>query len=151
VAGLLEIWEINVGFDIAPDPRIAIPVPGSAEISGVVNDPEVIHARLAELDCGGKSADACAHDDNVHLIGLNRPQSGFTAVRVVAKSGEIALDGDVLGKPLGPESLGAFFAILLLEPCSVALYLSDRRFSFRQRSSRDVLSTELRTEMLTTF
>ena len=94
----------------------------------MVNDPEVVHARLAELDCGGESADACAHDDNVHLIGLNGPQGGFTAVRVVAKSGEIAL-----------------------EPGSVALYLSDRRFSFRQRSSRDLLGTELRTEMLTTF
>lgn len=117
----------------------------------MVNDPEVVHARLAELDCGGESADACAHDDNVHLIGLNGPQGGFTAIRVVAKSGEIALDGDVLGKPLGPESLGVFFAILLLEPGSVALYLSDRRFSFRQRSSRDLLGTELRTEMLTTF
>jgi len=117
----------------------------------VVNDPEVIHARLAELDCGGKSADACAHDDNVHLIGLNGPPSGFTAVRVVAKSGEIALDGATYwASPSGLSRL-AFFAILLLEPGSVALYLSDRRFSFRQRSSRDVLSTELRTEMLTTF
>src|SRR5216683_462283 len=48
VAGLLEQRQIDVGLDIALRARIAVPVPGAAEVAAFLDDADVLEAGLAQ-------------------------------------------------------------------------------------------------------
>jgi hypothetical protein len=45
-ARLLEQREVDVGLHVALGPRIAVPVPGAAEITALFNDADIVDAGL---------------------------------------------------------------------------------------------------------
>ena len=76
VARLLEEREIAVGLNVTLRTRIAIPVPGSAEVTAAFNNSDSFNACLDQA-CGCEHTDpATANDDNFSLvfdgISLNR-------------------------------------------------------------------------------
>ncbi len=63
VADLLEQRQVNVGFDIALRPGVSVPVPRAAEISGFLDNADLLDAGF--LQAGGrKQATKTAADDD---------------------------------------------------------------------------------------
>src|SRR6185312_17398678 len=46
VAEFFEKRHVYVGFDVAGDAGIAVPVPGSTDVSGLVDQPHIVDAEL---------------------------------------------------------------------------------------------------------
>ena len=69
VPGLLEQRHVDVRFDVALDARVAVPVPGTAEVAAVLDDPEVLDAVLREVGTGGQPPEPASQDQGVELLG----------------------------------------------------------------------------------
>ena len=50
VAQLLEHRDVDVRLDVAHHARVAVPVPGASHAARLVDDPDALHPRLAEVD-----------------------------------------------------------------------------------------------------
>ena len=76
-------------------PGIAVPVPGAAEVAALLDDADVVDARLAQPRAGEQAAEAAADDDDLDLVG-QRLALDRRDVRVVEVVRELAGDLDVL-------------------------------------------------------
>jgi hypothetical protein len=68
VARLFKIREIQVGFDVASDARIAVPVPGPAKIRRLIDDPNFCNALLGQLRASAQTAKARADNDDIGVL-----------------------------------------------------------------------------------
>src|SRR5438105_2427939 len=111
VAGLLEQRHVDVGFGVAGQAGIAVPVPGAAEVGAALDDADVrgIDTLLAQIGACREPAEAAAGNDRLDLAdnGLARAVARRPWVAVVAL-GQLALE------------IGVLAAARLLEP-AVAL------------------------------
>ena len=100
-------------LDVTRRPRVAVPVPGAAEVAGLVDHPERVDAGLAQVRSRQHPAEPGPNDRDVDLVchrvtGEPRFDVGVTV--------EVVEDGvrfDVLGVALGAKSLFTFEAVLL--------------------------------------
>ena len=69
VADLLEQRQVDVRLDVAHRARVAVPVPGAAEVAALLDDADVVDAGLAQPRAGEQAAEAAADDDDVDLVG----------------------------------------------------------------------------------
>ncbi len=65
VTELFEKWHVDVGLDVAGDSRIAIPVPGSADVGGLIDQPHIVDAELLAPRTDQQPAEAGADDRDV--------------------------------------------------------------------------------------
>ena len=100
-------------LDVTRRPRVAVPVPGAAEVTGLVDHPERVDAGLAQVRSRQHPAEPGADDHHIDLVDDGvAGETGFD----VGVGVEIVEDGaglDVLGVALGAKSLLAFEAVLL--------------------------------------
>ena len=67
-AEFLEQRHVDVRFHVALDPRVAIPIPGAAEIPARFDDSEIFDTGLAESHAHQKPAEAAADDHNLDFF-----------------------------------------------------------------------------------
>ena len=89
VADLLEQRQVDVRLDVALRARVAVPVPGAAEVAALLDDADVVDAGLLEAGAGEQAAEAAADDDDVDLVG-QRVALDRLDVRIVEVVGEAA-------------------------------------------------------------
>ena len=68
VVELLEHREVDIRLDVAHDAWVAVPVPGTPDAAGLVDDADPLNAGLAELNAGEDAGDPPAHDDDLDVI-----------------------------------------------------------------------------------
>ena len=91
VAGLVEQQHVGVGLDIARDARIAVPVPGAADVAAPLTEADVGEAGLRELVPEQETGEAGADDDDIALVGQRLALDRLGRVVVFEIAGEGAL------------------------------------------------------------
>ncbi len=107
VVEFFEQGEITVGFDIAHGARVAVPIPGAAEVAGLFNHPNIVKTGLLEPSAHEPSAKAPADDGHLHLV-IERIAFDALGVGIVVVSGEIAANLLVLRIAVFPEPFVTF-------------------------------------------
>ena len=69
VAGLFEEGEVDHRRGVALSARVAIPVPGAAEVASLLDDPDVVDAGLVQHRAGDQAREASADEGNGDVIG----------------------------------------------------------------------------------
>ena len=111
VAEFFEQRHIDVGLDVTGDSGVAIPVPGAADVGGLVDQPHVLDAELLAPRADEQSAEAGADDRDVDgIVRWGRAEFRI-GPRIVAEPCECAGDLDVLGDAVGPQTPLAFFGV----------------------------------------
>jgi hypothetical protein len=118
VAELLQHRQVDVRLHVAHHPRVLVPVPGAPDPAGLVDEPDPLDPRLAEVGAGRDARDPRADDHDVDLLGHRLPLDprGERVGRVVAEvlvGGQVADVGPAreeplvaLGQVLRPDGLG---------------------------------------------
>ncbi len=114
VPDLLQQREVHVRLDVARGAGIAVPVPGSAEVAALLDQADVVDARLAEPSAGEESAEAAADDQYLDLVGQRFPFERVH-VRIVDVPFELSGDFDVLLVARVTQPLVAFLPVLLAQ------------------------------------
>ena len=104
IAELLDERQIDVRLDVALGARITVPIPSAAEVAALLDDADVLNARLAQPGTGQESAKAAADDDDVGVVRQGFPLEGFD-IRILHEVGEGLLDLDVLLVAVPSEAL----------------------------------------------
>src|SRR5580704_14090169 len=123
VAGLLEQRQIDVRLDIALRAGIAVPVPGAAEVSALLNHADALHARLAQTRTRQQPAKAAADYHDIDRVIQRRPGEAGSDVGVVDVTAEVAFHFDVLFVAVGADALVAFFPILRAKRIGIEIEL----------------------------
>ena len=112
-AELLEQGHVDVGLDVALDARVAVPVPGPAEVSGRFHDPEVADPGLLEAHAHQHAVEAAADDQDGGLLvdGVTGEAGRHVGIDVVVR----AFAGQLLelSRAVLAQSLVALLAVLL--------------------------------------
>src|SRR5579885_211701 len=111
VTGLFEQRQIDVRLDIALRARVAVPVPGPAEISALLDDANVLDSGLTQPRAREQAAEAAADDQHFDRIVERRPRKSGLNVGIVYIAAEVALDFDVLIGAVGADAFVALLAI----------------------------------------
>ena len=87
---------VAVGFDVASNARVAIPVPGAAEVAALLDDAERLDVALDQI-CRGQQPGKTAADDH-HVDGFDTrfPMGVRLHVWIIGEIGEIAFGSDIL-------------------------------------------------------
>ena len=136
IGGLLEEREVDVGLDVALCPRVPVPVPGAAEVAALLNDAEVVDARLPEPGAGDEAGETAADDDHGDVVD-ERPTRYRVRVGVVQIRRERSGHLDVLGVPIRPDPLVALHAVLLAQ--RIRTEVRGRRGPLGSAHRRDLL------------
>src|SRR5699024_8402310 len=86
----------DVGLDVAAHPGVAVPVPGPADVTGLVHEADGAEPGLTQPRPGEQAAEARADDEDVHLVEQRCAIAVPGDVRIVDVVPEIAGRGDVL-------------------------------------------------------
>ena len=113
VAELLAERQVDVRLRIAGSARIAVPVPGAAEVATVLEDADIIEARLAQARGGQQAAETSADDENLDLVTHRRSIDRCLHVGIVDVMRQRTLDANVLVIAVCPQALVALDAVLL--------------------------------------
>ena len=87
VAELFEQRQVDVRLDVAHRARVAVPVPGAAEVAALLDDAHVVDAGLAQPRAGQQAAEAAADDHHLDLVGERRAREARRDVRDRRRSG----------------------------------------------------------------
>jgi hypothetical protein len=112
--------KIDVGLDVTPDAGIAVPVPGTAEVRGDVEDPDVRDSGAGEGDRGLQPPDPRPDDEHVHLLRDRLAGDRRPGVRVGVQMGVGTLQKLELVRPRRAEPLVALAAVPLPDGVDVA-------------------------------
>ena len=66
-AGLLEQRQVDHGSRVAHGARVTVPVPDPANVTGLVNEPQVIHTGLTEPCTRNETGEPCADDQHLDV------------------------------------------------------------------------------------
>ena len=94
VAELLQHRQVDVGLDVAHDPRVAVPVPGPADAAGLVDDADALDPDLTQAGRGDDAGDAATDDDDVGIV-LDRFPLGHRGEGIGEVAGEALVVEDV--------------------------------------------------------
>ena len=95
VPGLFEQRHVDHRRRVALRARIAVPVPGAAEVAALLDDPDVVDAGLLQPRAGHQAGEAAADEGHRHVVVL-RIALDALGVRVVEIAAELALQLEVL-------------------------------------------------------
>ncbi len=115
VTQLLEQRDVDVGLDVAGDARIAVPVPGSADVGGLVDQAQALDAELAQPRPREQPTEAGSDDRHVHLVVQRRPREVRIGPGIVGESPERAVDLDVLRHPVGAQTSSPLLGVALAQ------------------------------------
>ena len=90
VAGLFEQRQVAVGFHVAGDARIAVPVPGAADVAALLAEAHVGEAGLAQLVPQQQAAEAGADHQDLALVGQRLARDRRLRIDVVQVFRELA-------------------------------------------------------------
>jgi len=126
VLELFEQRKVDVGLDVAGQARVAVPVPGAAEVAALLEDAEVLHPALAQARPGQEAAEAAADQRQVDLVGegLARVPGLDAGIPLEVSEGPRHLH--VLVVSIGPKALVPLFAVLLAKHVRVESELRAR-------------------------
>ena len=110
VVQLLEQRQVAIRLDVAHGAGVAVPIPRAAEVTGLLNHPEVVEAGLAQPSAHEQTAETAADDSHLHLV-VERGAFGPLGVGVVSVAGEFVSDLLVLCVPVLAQPLVALKAI----------------------------------------
>jgi hypothetical protein len=111
VPDFFEQRQVLVGLDVAVDARIPVPVPGSAEVPGLVDRPDLPDAGLAQARAGEQAAEAAADHRHFDAV-VNRRPLGALGVRIGGVVTEFARRAPVLGRAVRAEAAIPFVPVL---------------------------------------
>ena len=116
VAGFFEQRQVAVRLDVALRARIAVPVPGAAEIAAGFDDAEVRDAPLLEARTGHQAAETAADDRHVDVqVERLAREIRFDVRIVLGVVRELRRRLDVLVLAVGAQPLVALAAVLLAQ------------------------------------
>jgi hypothetical protein len=110
-AELLEQRQIDVRLDVAHRAGVAVPVPGAPEVAALLDDPDVLYARLAQPRAGEEAPEAAADHERLDLVLQRRAAEPRLDVRVLDVAREAAAHLDVLRVAVGAQPLVALRAV----------------------------------------
>ena len=115
VIELFEEGQVDIGLDIALGAGVAVPVPGSAEVPPVLDDPELVDTGVPEPRGCEQPTETAADDDDVHaFFDALAPGFGFGG-RVVQVVCEFVRRLAELVVAVRSDPLGAFARVLLAQ------------------------------------
>ena len=114
VADLFEQRQVEVAFDVALRARIAVPVPGAAEVAAVLDHADALEAGFAQARRGQQPAEAAA-DDGDSTSSISGARVNRLDIGVVDVVAELGLHLDVLRVAVGAQALVALGAVLLVQ------------------------------------
>ena len=97
VTHLLEQRQIAIGFDVAGDAWIAVPVPGAADIAALLAETHVSEAGFAQPVPQQQSAEAGADHQDLALVGERFARDRRLRIDVVQIFLELAFHAHVVG------------------------------------------------------
>ncbi len=112
VAGLLEQRQVDVRRDVALRTRVPVPVPRPADVAALLDDPDVVDARLLQVGTGHQAGTSAPDDGDGHVVVPGRPVLR-RQVGVLEVGRERAGHLDILGAAVDAEPLVALDAVLL--------------------------------------
>ncbi len=119
VAELLEQRDVYVGFDVAGDPRIAVPVPGAAHVGRPVDQPDAFHTELAKPHAGQQPTEAGADDRHINLVGERLARGFAVHPGVLGVPGELTGYLDILSDPVRAQPPRPLFGVLFAQRIDV--------------------------------
>ena len=123
VAQLLEQRHVHVRLDVARDARVPVPVPGAADVGGLVDQPDALHAELAQPRSGEQSAETGADDRDVDLVGQRCAREIRIAPGIVGESRKRPGDFDVLRDAVRAQASIPFKGVFLPQSVYVECHL----------------------------
>ncbi len=114
VADLFEQRQVDVGLDIAGRARIAVPIPGAAEIAALLDNADVLDTSFAQTRAGEQSAEAATDHHDFHVVVQRRPRDRLH-VRIIEVVRELALYLAVLLVAIRAQALVTLGAVLRLQ------------------------------------
>ncbi len=114
VAQLLEHGQVAIRLDVTHRAGVAIPVPGTPEVAGAFDDPDVGVAGLAEAPTHEQAAEAATDDDELDLV-VDRIAFDALGVGVVGVLGELVDHLVVLLVAIGSNTLVSLGEVLGLQ------------------------------------
>lgn len=97
VVQLFQQRQVDVRLDVAVDARVAVPVPGAAEVAALLDHPDRRHARLPQPGTGEQPAEPAAEDHHLDAVVQRFTGELPVGVRVFVVVAELA--GDLLILP----------------------------------------------------
>ena len=91
VAELFQQRQIGVGLDIAGRARVAVPVPGAAEIGALFDHANIFDTGFPQPRAGQQAAQPAADDRHFHLVLERIPNDGIFDIGIVEKIRKLAL------------------------------------------------------------
>jgi len=110
IVELFEQRQIAVRLDVAHGAGIAVPIPGAAKVTGLLNDSDIVKAGLAQPAAHQQSAETAADDGHLHLV-IQRVALDPLGIGVVGVAGEFVSDFLVLRVAVLAQPLVALVAI----------------------------------------
>src|SRR6202030_4647360 len=92
--------------------RIAVPIPGTAEVAALLDNAEVVDTRLAQTRGRQQSAEATTDNQHPDLVGQRFAGKARIDVRIVHVTAEVALHFDVLLIAVGADPPIALLTVL---------------------------------------
>src|SRR5207302_10745608 len=114
VTCLFQQRHVDEARRVALRPRVAVPVPGAAEVTPLLDDPDIVDARLLQPGTGDQPREAPADERHRDVVGL-RPSGRDRRVRVVGVVGELILQFLVLVVAVRPQTLGPLLRVRPLQ------------------------------------
>ena len=111
VAGLFQQRQVDIALDIARSARIAVPVPGAAEVATLLHHADIFEPRIAQPGCRQKAAETAADHTHLDMI-RNRIARHQLAVGILDEMGEFAHHVHILVVPVGPQALVTLCTVL---------------------------------------
>ena len=111
-AHLLEHRHVDVGLDVAHQAGVTVPVPRAAEAAGLVDEPESLDPRLAQLGAHDHAGEPCADDYHVDLVNDGVPRRVLRE-RVGEVVGESLVVGEVDREASGASNASGALGLVL--------------------------------------
>ena len=115
VAHLVEQRQVVVRDDVARDTRVAVPVPGAADVAAALDDADRLDADLAQAGRGQQRREAATDEQHLDLVVDRVALDDLLDVGIGRVASEVARElGSELRRALGP--VGQAEVALLGEP-----------------------------------
>ena len=131
IARLLQQRQIAIGFDIAHRARIAVPVPGAAEIAAGLDHAQALEADLPQARAGQETAEPAADDRAFDLVKHRRTGEAGLHIGIVDIAGEVGLHLDIVAHARF-ETLVPLEKIFFVESLGIEIDIPDHTGNFRQ-------------------
>ena len=128
IAGFLKQGQVDVALGIAGCTGVAIPVPGSTKVAGLVDDADILVAGGAQSRCGQQSTKAAANHQRLDIAYDRRAAEVRIRMGIVEQAGKLAVDFDVLIVTIRTQATVTFEIVFLAQRGRIEIRLRHRWF-----------------------